>query len=379
MIEFGQYPMNRARDLFCILMYLGSQIAFGAEAVRPIVDRDGTIHIPSFSVPLSRYMSEEAKRAFIEQARTAEDESQDINLPIAKQRAASDASLKPLVERAKARYPVVIEERHIGGVRVDIVTPKAGVVSANEKRVLINLHSGGFGVGAGLGGLSESIPIAGVGKFKVISVDYRMAPEHSFPAASEDVASVYVELLKQYPAGNIGLYGCSAGGVLSAMAAAWFQKEKLPAPGALALFSAGAFARFDGSPADPNTWGGDSRFLAPVLMGNPPLPLDGLTPMDVSGALNYTGNVDKNDPMASPALSPEILRKFPPTLLLTGTRAHDMSAAIQTHRLLTKAGTEADLHLWDGMGHCFFVNPDLPESHEAFAVMSHFFDSHLGR
>lgn len=56
-----------------------------------------------------------------------------------------------------------------------------------------------------------------------------------------------------------------------------------------------------------------------------------------------------------------------------------MSAAVQTQRDLTKAGVEADLHLWDGLGHCFFNDADLPESKEAYVVISKFFDKHLGK
>jgi acetyl esterase/lipase len=84
-----------------------------------------------------------------------------------------------------------------------------------------------------------------------------------------------------------------------------------------------------------------------------------------------------NTPLASPILSPDIIKRFPPTLLISSTRAADMSAAIDTHRELVKAGVDADLHLWDGLGHAFFMDIDLPESREAFDVMTHFFQKHL--
>jgi acetyl esterase/lipase len=56
-----------------------------------------------------------------------------------------------------------------------------------------------------------------------------------------------------------------------------------------------------------------------------------------------------------------------------------MSSLLQSQRLLTRAGVEADLHLWDGMWHSFFSDPELPESKEAYAVMAAFFDKHLGK
>jgi acetyl esterase/lipase len=334
--------------------------------------------MPAFAVPLSRYMSQQAKRQFIEEALHPPALDSGPDVPIAKMRAQTDDYYRPLVERAEALYPVNMREQQIGGVRTQIVTPKNGVSARNAERVLINLHGGGFIVGAGLGGLAESIPVSGVGKFRVISVDYREAPEYHFPAASEDVASVYTELLKQYRAENIGIYGCSAGGILTAMAAAWLQKEKLPTPGAIGIVSAGAFGSFYGPPAEPNTWGGDSRFTGPPLIGGAPLPPNGITSEKMPDALAYVGNTDLNDPLVSPGLSPQILAKFPPTLLIAGTRAYDMSAAVQTQRELTNSGVAADLHLWDGLGHCFLLDVNLPESQEAYGVITKFFDSHLG-
>ena len=104
----------------------------------------------------------------------------------------------------------------MGGIVVDVVTPAEGIAPENADRVLINLHGGGFVTGARSASLVESVPMAALMRIKVISVDYRMGPEHQFPAASEDVAAVYRDLLKQYDADHIGLYGCSAGGLLAA-------------------------------------------------------------------------------------------------------------------------------------------------------------------
>lgn len=67
------------------------------------------------------------------------------------------------------------------------------------------------------------------------------------------------------------------------------------------------------------------------------------------------------------------------TLLITSTRSHDISAAVQTQRELVKVGVEADLHLRDGMGHCFTLDTEFSESQEAYAVMAKSFDSHLSK
>jgi monoterpene epsilon-lactone hydrolase len=380
-MKLGGYGMKLIRRALLILVTLaGAAIAADAQQEPQVhIDKSGTAHLPALDVPLSSYMSEQAKEAFIKAALQPLDAEAWGKQPISKVRVLYDGALQKFLDRASVLYPVRIEERKVAGVSTRMITPKDGVPLDHRARVLLNLHGGGFFMGEGNEALLESIPIAGLGKYKVITVNYREGPEYRFPAASEDVASVYRELLKEYKSSDIGIYGCSAGGTLSAMAIAWFQREGLPAPGAIGIFGAGAFGSFYGAPATPGTWGGDSRFTAPPLVGDKPLPPgpNGAPsiPADMSA---YLSNANLADPLVSPALSPTVLAKFPTTLLITGTRAYDMSAAIQTQRELTNAGVAADLHLWDGMGHCFFFDVDLPESQEAFSVITKFFNTHLG-
>ena len=161
--------------------------------------------------------------------------------------------LKPIRER----YPVNVEHKTIAGIYTDIVTPKDGVAAKNRNRVLLNVHGGGFVSGARTAALVESIPVASVEKIKVITIDYRMGPEYKFPAASEDVAAVYKEILKEYSPQHIGLYGCSAGGMLAAMSIAWFHKNHLPNPSAIGVLCASI----------GDLGGGDASFITGPLNG----------------------------------------------------------------------------------------------------------------
>jgi hypothetical protein len=120
------------------------------ESPQTQVDPDGIVRIPELAVPLSSYMSEQAKQALIAYTRTPMNPLwSDLNAPIDKLRELDEAELQPRVERVKARYPVDIVERNIGGVRTRVVTPKAGVAPRNKRKVLIELHGGGFFTGAG--------------------------------------------------------------------------------------------------------------------------------------------------------------------------------------------------------------------------------------
>src|SRR5882757_7272124 len=185
------------------LLACASSFAAPAATVSPSAD----IATGPLNIPFSHYASEEARTQFIRDA--TRPPAPGLGGPIAASRRYYDAINSDRVERMKKIYPVEIKSERIAGVGADIVTPASGVSAANRGRVLINLHGGAFLWGAHSGGLVESIPVASVGKLKVISIDYRQGPEATFPAASEDVAAVYTALLKSYKPQNIGIYGCS--------------------------------------------------------------------------------------------------------------------------------------------------------------------------
>ncbi|MGO9802087.1 MAG: alpha/beta hydrolase [Steroidobacteraceae bacterium] len=335
-------------------------------AARPQVDAEGVAHLPATTVPASRFMSPEARAKFIASFSHAAAPPTAPQGPPDFRAMREDDERKnaPYVARAEALYPVNIVARVIGGVRTQVITPKAGIAPANRDRVLINLHGGGFIWGEGNGARAESIPIAGLGRITVVTVAYRMAPEFRFPAASEDVASVYRELLKDHRAENIGIYGCSAGGILAGEAIAWFRKEKLPMPGAIGTFC-GSIAAL----------GGDSSHVAPLLVGE--LPSPGADRGSRSGG-PYFSDTTATDPLVLPVISPELLGHFPPTLLIAGSRDFTVSSLFKAQAALANAGVDAELHVWDGMWHAFFFDPDLPESREVYRVVVDFFDRHLG-
>jgi acetyl esterase/lipase len=329
----------------------------------PFVSLDASAHLRALTLPYSSFASAEAKAAYAQLFGT-DHHAPPADADIAARRAYYDRFNSALARRAAEIYPVRIESKVFGGVKAEVITPKNGVAANERDRVLINLHGGAFLWGEGSGGEIESIPIASVGRITVITIAYRQGPEYKFPAASEDVATVYRTLLKDHEAKKIGIYGCSAGGILTAEALAWFQKEHLPEPGAAGIFCASA-----------GKFGGDSVLLAPELAGQAPLP--GST----QGKLSFTpyfSEVSLTDPLVLPMNSKQVMAHFPPTLLLAGSRDFAVSSVCQTDIELTKAGVKTELHIWDGLWHSFFNNPDLPESKEMYSIVMSFFDRNLG-
>jgi len=329
---------------------------------KPEIEPDGTVHVPAYRLPPSAYMSTESKKAL---PREAWDEDHKIEELIAKggvpklrQDIIKDmqAQIKTMYEK----YPVRTQDTLIGGIHVIRIVPVKGIAAGNRNKVLINLHSGGFLVGSPWSmGLVESVPLAVLAGIEIITIQYRQAPEAVFPAACMDVSSVYKALLKTYQPKNIGVYGCSSGGLLTAQSMAWLQKERLPLPGAIGILCASADAR----------WGGDSwNWQRPLLGMSGPPSLD---------ERFYYGQHNLDDSLMSPIKSSALLKKFPPTLFITSTRSPELSSAINTHRELVKVNVDARLHVWDGMWHVFFTNLDLPESNEAFDVLAAFFKEKL--
>ena len=339
--------------------------ALAAEAAMPStpgVNADGIVNTAPLDIPFSSFGSSQAHAAFVRLfAHPQKPAGDDIKAL----RAFYDKFNTELADRAKQLYPVIIEPRTIGGVKTEVITPKEGVAANNRHRVLINLHGGAFMWGEGAGGEVESIPIASIGRITVITVAYRQAPEFKFPAASEDVASVYRKLLQTHRPGEIGIYGCSAGGMLTAEAVAWFQREHLPRPGAIGTLCGSA-----------SGFGGDSMRLAFPLTGAPTPPDGGNGGLSITP---YFSDVSATDPLVLPIASDRVLGQFPPTLLIAGSRDFSASALYRTDVALTQAGVEAELHVWDGMWHAFFVDPDLPESQQVYRVIVKFFDRHLAR
>ncbi len=336
-------------------------LALLALVATSVAAQDATVHVPALTLPPSNQLSADAKAVLLRmKAETAPDLKDDV----ARQRGFYQGWNDRRLAEMHRRFATRENRATIGGVGVDIVVPKAPLSPRNARRVLISVHGGAFMWGAGSGALVEAIPVAATMGVKVVAVDYRLAPEHAYPAASEDVTAVYRALLKTYRPENIGIYGCSAGGIITAQSVAWIRAQHLPRPGAIGTFC--------GTGA---SYSGDSAFLSGPITGGAPLPT---TMLPDTLPTRYMAGVAASDALAYPLNSAEETRAFPPTLMLAGGRDFAVSALTLAHRRLLAAGVPSELVLFDGLPHAFFMWPDMPESIEAYTVIARFFDAHLG-
>jgi len=259
---------------------------------------------------------------------------------------------------ARDHYPVDVVRGEIAGVAVDIVTP-AGF--EGDHRTLLCLHGGAFMWGRGAGALLEAVPVAATAGMRVIAVEYALAPEHVFPAAVDDVFAVYRALYETQPAQSIGIYGCSAGGALTAQTVARIITEGLSVPGAVAMLH--------GTGLDMH---GDSRASAAFLTGT-----DAAPDAPSLATMPYLAGASAGDPLVFPGEHGGLLAQFPPSLLVTGTRDFAASSVTMMHRRLRAAGTDAALLHFDGMWHAHHMATTLPEARETFVALAHHFDDHL--
>jgi acetyl esterase/lipase len=318
------------------------------------IDAQGTAHVTRV-VPVPQTVSPQAQHSLSRQ-----EPDQGPPQSLAARRAGTDAyTARARVEWTKI-CPVQIVDIPIAGVPVHIVTPDP-MPAANNDKVLLNLHGGGFNSDSG--SYTESIPIASYTGIKVIAVLYRLAPEHPFPAAVDDSIAVYKELLKTYKPGHIVIYGTSAGAILTAEVAARLKQLNLPLPAALGIFSGmGDFARE-----------GDSQALFALrgLSGHLDPPTPGVHDSE------YAAATDPKDPVLSPIYGD--LHGLPPTLFVTSERDLLLSGTVNLHRAYLNAGVDAHLEVFDALPHAFWYDPNLPEAIEANHTMASFFLKHLAK
>ncbi|WP_042403325.1 alpha/beta hydrolase [Streptacidiphilus carbonis] len=220
----------------------------------------------------------------------------------------------------------------LGGVPVVTVdTP-----GSDPTQVLLYLHGGGYAIGSAADGAGLAADLARRVGARAVSVEYRLAPEHRFPAAVDDAVAAYRALLDSgVPSSAVALVGESAGGGLVVAALVALKDAGLPQPAAAAVFS----------PWADLTLSGDS--MAGKAAVDPALTPEGLR----TRARDYLGATDPAVPLASPVFAD--LSGLPPLLIQVGS--HEILLDDATRLAARAAGQDVwvELQVWPEVPHVF--------------------------
>ncbi|WMJ68960.1 alpha/beta hydrolase [Stenotrophomonas sp. 24(2023)] len=260
------------------------------------------------------------------------------------------AALAPVATRLQSQC----QTQQIGTATVHVATPP---VAWRDDAVVMDLHGGGLVMGGG-----EACRIAARQQadrlgLRCLGVDYRLPPEHPYPAALDDCLHVYRALLAEYPPARIALVGRSAGGNLATAMLLRARDEGLPMPAGLVLLSPQVDLTESGDSFAVNH--GVDVMLPGSLMANHRL---------------YAAGAALSDPGLSPLFG-RFDSGFPPTFLQSGTRDLFLSNAVRLHRRLRMAGVAAELHVFEAMPHGGFGAT--PEDDELAAEITRFVHARL--
>ena len=345
-----------------LTLALAFTVAGGQPAAAQESGPSGSWTVGERTVPAPAGASEELRAALAalpapnvaaSQAQVPQTEEQWLAL----QKMSSNANL----DQMATALGLSIEKDDIDGVTVYRVTPEK-VDPRHTEHLFLHVHGGAYVLNGGDASATEAALVAARAGIAAVSVDYRMPPAHPFPAAVDDVVTVYRHLLQSRSAKAIAIGGTSTGGGLSLASVHKFRALGLDLPGAI----------YAGTPWADLTKTSDSLFtnegLDRVLVT-----YDGL--LGGAAQLHADGH-DLKDPLLSPVYGD--FAGFPPTYLITGTRDMFLSDTARTHRKLRAAGVVADLHVYEGVAHAdYLILTESPESKDVFREVSAFFKKHL--
>lgn len=315
---------------------------------------DDILHVPSRNIPIPEFLSDVARNYLKPQPGALPYPALDDKEGWRKYISMVDQAIIPLLRGAGLQSKARVEERDIGGVRVyDIIAPG---VDPLGRGVVLDIHGGALILCGGELCVIMGINSAARVQKRVWSVDYRMPPDHPYPAALDDCIAAYRALLRERAPSEIVVSGGSAGGNLAAALMLRARDEGLPLPAGLIL----------GTPEVDLTESGDSfrtnNGVDPSLR----------TLMPVN--LLYANGHDLTLPYLSPLFGD--LTGFPPTILTTGTRDLYLSNTVRMHRKLRAAGVPAELHVTEAGPHTGF--PGGPEGEEIDQEIRRFMRMILG-
>jgi acetyl esterase/lipase len=225
--------------------------------------------------------------------------------------------------------------------------------------VAVYVHGGGFHSGTVRGARLVAAPLALASRARFLTLGYRLAPEHPFPAALDDARAAYDWLLAAgHSPEHLVLVGDSAGGTLVLALLIQLRDQGRPLPRAAVCLSPATDLTLSGE-----TWTTNAR--ADLL----------LDPRKIRAAVDlYLHGADPRNPLASPLYAD--LHGLPPLLLLVGSDEQLLSDTTRFALKAQAAGVAATLEVWDRMQHGWHITASvLPEGRQAQARIAAFISS----
>ena len=270
------------------------------------------------------------------------------------------ANVSDLVRRMPKPPPgVTVTPTDAGGVPAEWVAAPG----ADARRAILYFHGGGYASGSPDSVRDLTWRLSDAARCRLLVVDYRLAPEHPFPAAIEDAASAYRHLLSNgFAPASIAFAGDSAGGGLALGSLVKLRDDGAPMPAAACGFSPVTDLAITG------------RTITTNRDADPMVQADALP----QTAAWYLGSTPATSPYASPLYAD--VRGLPPTLLHVGSTEVLLDDSRRLAENMRSAKVEVDLRIWPDMPHVFQgCAAFLPEARAAIAEAGRFLEEHMLR
>jgi acetyl esterase/lipase len=248
------------------------------------------------------------------------------------------------------KFRVKITTANLAGISAEIVVPEGAC-----PKTILYLHGGGYFMGSLATCRENAARLANICQAQVITIDYRLAPEHPFPAALEDTVGAYQNLLAHHAPSTLLIAGDSAGGGLALAAGLFLRDQKIPLP--LGFICISPWTDLTGSGASIATNAMKDVWLSKKH-------IDTWAPW-------YCKEHEAKNPYISPAFGD--YEGFPPILLLVGDQEVLKDDSTRVHIASTRSGVNTTLYLGRGMQHNWMLGmPWLEASVHAFTVIGNF-------
>ncbi len=266
----------------------------------------------------------------------------DPALPISEQR----KKLSNMQKLSVMPLGVTTQKLTVAGLKGLWITPK----NCDQDRVILYLHGGGYNIGSIESHKEMAARLAKSAKAKILLIDYRLAPEHPYPAALNDAKRAYRWLLESgNQAKDICIAGDSAGGGLTLATAIALRNDKIEMPACLCTFSPWTDVAMTGETMQESTY-------------DPMLNVSWIKQM----ADGYSQGKDLSEPTLSPLY--DSFSALPPMLIHVGSDELLLSDSTRFAKRAKAAGVDVDIEVWPRMWHVWHLHAGfMPESKQAIS------------